>query len=160
MASYWVSVLWTGGPARRMEWEEERGKGRERGEVSSVPMPLEVSVCVCLHHTFLFVNHCMQKISCVNGSFSVEGTWNNNVPFLTEFNEETPKGWFNGKAFHMMAFVAPPSHCLLHLHLLISTPTSPHTHLYLHITTSILTSYPPPPFSIFRIQTAVLDTGR
>ncbi|KAL5471203.1 hypothetical protein EMCRGX_G029292 [Ephydatia muelleri] len=34
----------------------------------------------------------MKKMSNANGYFSVEGTWNTDMAFLSEFNTETPKG--------------------------------------------------------------------
>ena len=61
-----------------------------------------VCVCVCvllcvLHHMFPSVNHCMQKMNNANGSFSVQGTWDTNMAFLAELNEETPKGCYKGE---------------------------------------------------------------
>ena len=55
-------------------------------------------VCVfVLHHMFPSVNHFMQKMSNANGSFSVQATWDTNMAFLAELNEETPKGWCKGE---------------------------------------------------------------
>ena len=138
-------------------------------------------LCV-LHHMFPSVNHFMQKMSNANGSFSVQGTWDTNMAFLAELNEETPKGWFHSDTegvcdsiitsssppshlhLHISTCTSPPplSHHLihLHLHLFISTCTSPPAHLHLHISTTIITSsypHPSPPLHLhLHISTCTL----
>ena len=76
----------------------------------------------------------LQKMSSANGCFSVEGTWETNMAFLAEFNEETPKGWWK-------VLVLKEDFLPISLHPLISTLSTLPSQLYpLNSTLSTLPS--------------------
>ena len=76
-------------------------------------------------HSFLSI---LQKMSSANDCFSVEGTWETNMAFLAEYNEETPKGWW--KVLVLKEDFLPISLTLISTLSHISTLSSPPSHLH------------------------------